>query len=674
LNSGHVSSWPGRSGSVHRVISPDEQPPATIMPSLNRQTTASHHRATRWGRCAAIAGLLAGGVLGCVLENQRSPQSPANGASPWVQIESPHFMMCTDVPVEVAQRRVVDFEFQYSMLVSALPHPEGAPGQKISIVLFERSDDFLTITGVPNTVAAFFRDRLEGDLEAAPTLVLRRGESFSEAGRVFLHELTHSFLRQRGARLPRWLDEGLAQYYSTLQKKGGRLLLGEALPGRRFGDSWQAPPSWSTYRAASTIGRIPFKAAPSVPELLAAGPEQFYGNRLEEATGNDPGLQLAFYAAAFRLVHLLRNAPGAGAAARFDAFVASIESGTSSERAFTMTYGDAASQDLDAYYRSYLGLVDLRALEMPFRPWPGDPRTDVRLMTNSQVLVLQSRLRPLRPANAAQARKDLDEAVSLEPSSPEMRYCRALLALREKRFDDARLDLDAALAASPWDPRYLLGRAVTGRSIEGAPSATSSSLLGVYAALAQVAGSPAQLNELAWALALLGRPADGLPFAERALAADSTCARCEDTRAVLLFALGRVPEALASMDRAVALLPENRPSRAYVLRRRVLQLAASLLSKTGSAPQTGLSTEVLAAVARSYAPILSACPEQQALSPPVVRALVGPDGGVRSARPVASVAGTGTVACTLRAALGMIFPPFQGAPIEVTLPPERLAP
>ena len=77
---------------------------------------------------------------------------------------------------------------------------------------------------------------------------------------------------------------------------------------------------------------------------------------------------------------------------------------------------------------------------------------------------------------------------------------------------------------------------------------------------------------------------------------------------------------------------------------------------------------------RSYAPILSTCPEQQGPSPPVVRALVGPDGGVRSAQPVASVAGTGTVACTLGTALGMIFPPFHGAPIEVTLPPERLAP
>jgi hypothetical protein len=610
---------------------------------------------------SSLAVLLASvaGLLGCFPDAPPPLRSPADGGPSWATIESPHFTMHTDVPVDVAKLTLTDFEVEHGLLASVLAGPEGTPGQKINIVLFERGSDYFTLTGVVDTVGAFFSGRLTGDLEDAPTLVLRRGQSFSpEARRTFLHELTHRFLRRRSARLPRWLNEGLADYYSTVRDAGSKVLLGEPVPTRGFSSSDDLPAWWKTYDVARETGLVPLRAAPTLRALLTAGPEKFMALTHAEPTDDDRGLQAALYAASYRLVHLLRN--HLGDPGRFDAFVAAVEGGTPAEKAFVAAYGDPASPRLEATYREYLTHEDLRAVEVPFTAPRGVPTSTARPMTSGEVLDLWARLRPWTPATVEAVRRDLDRAVVLDRASPETLYRRALFALHDRRIEDARRDLDAALGRAPRDPRYLLARAVMGRQAsQGGPG--DPALLSVYAALAQAAASPAQLDEVAWALAMLGKHADGLPFVERALAADPTCAGCEDTRAVLLFALGRRTEALAAMDRAIALLPDGRPSRLYLLRRFVMAHAAPV--EAADAGATVLSPEGIAAALGLHAERLRTC---RLPHPVTVQAVIGPEGSVRAAWSAPGVPADAAVACALRVIRGAVFPPFAGPAAQRT--------
>ncbi|PYQ26353.1 MAG: hypothetical protein DMF56_24685 [Acidobacteria bacterium] len=47
--------------------------------------------------------------------------------------------------------------------------------------------------------------------------------------RIIYHELTHYFVQNTGSRLPAWLNEGLAEYYSTFQTSGDQVHIGRPI-------------------------------------------------------------------------------------------------------------------------------------------------------------------------------------------------------------------------------------------------------------------------------------------------------------------------------------------------------------------------------------------------------------------------------------------------------------
>ena len=47
-----------------------------------------------------------------------------------------------------------------------------------------------------------------------------------------IHEYMHLLVRHSGLKMPLWLNEGFADVYSTLQPRGGQIVLGEVPLGR----------------------------------------------------------------------------------------------------------------------------------------------------------------------------------------------------------------------------------------------------------------------------------------------------------------------------------------------------------------------------------------------------------------------------------------------------------
>ena len=105
---------------------------------------------------------------------------------------------------------------------------------------------------------------------------------------AMLHEAFHAFsdshLRAPGKELPRWAEEGLAEYFGNSKIRKGSLIPGKTSHGRYVvahggpARRIRSLASWSLEDARSALRR---REAPTVAELLEATRETFYGERYQ---------------------------------------------------------------------------------------------------------------------------------------------------------------------------------------------------------------------------------------------------------------------------------------------------------------------------------------------------------------------------------------------------------
>jgi tetratricopeptide (TPR) repeat protein len=194
------------------------------------------------------------------------------------------------------------------------------------------------------------------------------------------------------------------------------------------------------------------------------------------------------------------------------------------------------------------------------RPHPPPPHPALlaeRTLSDAEVHLLWARLDDWQDAGVERARRHLDEALRSDPTSVDVHFWRGRYFLARGDEAAAERELVPALQAKPREPRFLLTRLqLEGKMVDhGKPS--HGELAALASRLAEVASTATELDTVARVRAWLTRPDDGLPFAERALAAEPNCWRCFDTYALLLSAKGRDDEAVTAQARALDLLPEG---------------------------------------------------------------------------------------------------------------------
>ena len=139
----------------------------------------------------------------------------------WVKLRSANFELYTSAGERAGRRTIQQFErtrtfFQQAMQVS-VSHPK-----PVRIVLFRSKKEYLPYR--PGEVAAAYY--LPG--RNADLIVLVAGNEPS----VAIHEYVHLLVRHSGLELPLWINEGLADLYSSLQNVGGKVVVGHAPPAR----------------------------------------------------------------------------------------------------------------------------------------------------------------------------------------------------------------------------------------------------------------------------------------------------------------------------------------------------------------------------------------------------------------------------------------------------------
>lgn len=237
---------------------------------------------------------------------------------------------------------------------------------------------------------------------------------------VAAHEYAHSVLHAAGLKLPPWLSEGLAEFFSTVRINERGSTLGGDLPARS-----QA-----------------LERQPSIPlaDLLALPPQSRVETDREKA-----GI---FYAESWALADMLVLSPDYGS--RFGALVSALTMCTPGSQALTATYGkslDLIASDLRAWTKnkhSPILLPGIQVGDLALRPSQDVPPSEARAILGDMLL----------------AAGELDRAEAIyrdlarqAPADPRVLAALGSIALRRGDNASARQEWKLAIDRGVDDPK-----------------------------------------------------------------------------------------------------------------------------------------------------------------------------------------------------------------------------
>lgn len=239
----------------------------------------------------------------------------ANAAGPsWSVARSAHFeVYATGSPSRAADALAM-FETAHAFFTRYLSLPPSTR-PPTRVLVFSGDKEYAPYRANASA-SAFYQPSRERDY-----IVMKdfNGDSF----RIVAHEYAHAALGLKGADLPPWLGEGLAEFFSSVQLQGDKARLGLVPDGRL-----------SALRRGGLM---------SVPELLAVGRNSPEYNEQDHA-----GL---FYAESWALTHMLfadnRYRDGSSK------FLSLAQQGKTSAEAFSEAYGKTP-QEIDRDFRPYM--------------------------------------------------------------------------------------------------------------------------------------------------------------------------------------------------------------------------------------------------------------------------------------------------------------------------------
>ena len=272
-------------------------------------------------------------------------------------------------------------------------------------------------------------------------------DSFEESSAVVYHEYTHLLLANAVRTLPVWLNEGLAEYYSSYSVAGDRrsAVIGRPLPWR--------------------IGLLRERYMP-LRELIAVD---------SSAALHDESMRRTiFYAEAWALTHYLLTEFPNGAAA-INKYAAAIAGGAEPADAFMQAFGEtpnAFDKQLQTYIRhpAFVATRFTFAERLPVAA-PAQPRPVSAGERAGWLGDLQRRVG--RDAEAAQR---IEDAAAKEPDVPICQVALGLLRLSQSRRQEAidALNRAESLGRDNFMTQFVRGVALL-RADEGASDETTES-------------------------------------------------------------------------------------------------------------------------------------------------------------------------------------------------------
>jgi tetratricopeptide (TPR) repeat protein len=238
----------------------------------------------------------------------------ATAAEQWLKLTSSHFELYTTAGEKKGREAVLYFEQVRDFFGKTRSNP--LPNTPVRIIAFRSEKEFNPYR-ISESAIAFYLNGYDRDY-----IVMR--SITDENYPVTVHEYTHLLVEHSGIELPIWLNEGLAELYSTLKPMGKKVAIGQVIPGRYY---FLRQNKWLPLETLTTVSHD----------------SPYYNER------NRAGI---FYAESWALAHMLFLSPAYRP--QVNKFLLSIASGVSSGNAFWQVYAKTTAQvekDLEQYMR-----------------------------------------------------------------------------------------------------------------------------------------------------------------------------------------------------------------------------------------------------------------------------------------------------------------------------------
>jgi hypothetical protein len=361
-------------------------------------------------------------VLACVCG------SPAPAAAEWRRLDTPNFIVIGDAGARELREIAVKFEGFRETLGRVLSAQVTATAVPTVVIVFRNDGAFTPFKrlyqGKPvASVGTFY-----GSRDVNYIAIVNDGRP--GALRVIFHEYAHLVVSNVAMNLPAWLNEGLAEYYSTYEFfQGGR----EALIGR---------PIESHLRLLSERALLP------LDQLLAVDRSSPLYNEGERRS--------VFYAQAWALTHmLLLGEPSR--ATQLGAFIRHTQAGMPGSEAWRQAFGDMdAARELERYARRH----SFRAVSYKFTDKLAtfDAQAAAMAAADVQAFLAGLHIRQRRYDDAARL---LEPVLKAEPSHPLANVAMASVEAEKEDFAGAAARLMSLASTGDWFVSYAAGTAFT---------------------------------------------------------------------------------------------------------------------------------------------------------------------------------------------------------------------
>ena len=154
----------------------------------------------------------------------------------WIQVDSPNFRIISDQPEEVARQVVTDLEALRYFKIEVQGLRPLAAAKPLTIIAL--GHPAFAQLGFPKSWAGVFQLNLHGYVAVANIGdYLGQSQTNNWARTVVLHEYHHFLVRltEETRAYPRWVDEGMADYWGTFNVDGVKARVGDRVSNGEYG-------------------------------------------------------------------------------------------------------------------------------------------------------------------------------------------------------------------------------------------------------------------------------------------------------------------------------------------------------------------------------------------------------------------------------------------------------
>ena len=367
--------------------------------------------------------ILAGALTLLTLSLTASP-----AAAEWRRLDSPNFIVIGDAGERELRNIAVQFEGFRETLGRVLSTKVTATPVPTVVVVFPHDRAYTPYKPVYNGKPVDVGGVFYSSRDANYITLLR--EPTDEGLRVLFHEYAHLMVSNVITNLPTWLDEGLAEYYSTYSHtRGGR----EAMIGMPI---------------ESHVLRLREGRLLPMSELIAVDQDSPFYNEGERRS--------LFYAQSWAITHMLLVAQPTRVK-ELSAFIDAIRRGTPAGEAWRQAFGGA---DIDKELRRYIQRDRFGVYPFKFDEAVARVEALARPMPQSEVSAFLAGLR-LRQERIEEAATLVDAALKSDSAHAHVNVAKAQVDLARGDHGAAAARLTSIASTEDWFISYTAGTTLT---------------------------------------------------------------------------------------------------------------------------------------------------------------------------------------------------------------------